>query len=397
MFRRWNRPSRHKVKAYQVAPNTAEATLKQLNQRFPDSSGVHITYDPRTSQVLVVGSDTVQPQIAEFLQPCAAGESPIQNVRPAPAAGGSETSGATARGPKVVPLHHMTGREFEATLSNSLGRVLPVTEEHGGEWARYTLDTRGGSVAIVIDRKANQVALEGPVRLADAWARVIESLDARPQHSPDDTRVIPLTTARTSDVLKAMSALREHGTATISTVGQTGSHGGGDTSSGRLISMIFQPKDGDNSSRSPLLVAQAQDQQQGQPDQNQTPDENQPQATPEGEASAGELQGPVRIEFLEGLDVIVLTGHPKDVEKVRAIIEEIQRLSQQTQPKIEIYPLKYVSGPQISTLVQSIYDSNFGHAFGPDHDYAIGQAKLAVIDWPRRGCHCGDRTDSKTR
>ena len=138
-----------------------------------------------------------------------------------------------------------------------------------------------------------------------------------------------------------MSALREHGTATIGMVGQTGSHGGGDTTSGRLISMIFQPKDGDNSPRSPLLVAQAQDQQQGQPDQNQTPDENQLQTTPEGEASAGELQGPVRIEFLEGLDVIVLTGHPKDVEKVRAIIEEIQRLSQQTQPKIEIYPLKY--------------------------------------------------------
>ena len=185
------------VKAYSVAPAAAAATLRQLNQRYPESSGVRITYDSRTSQVLVVAPPELQQQVADFLQPRGTGESPNQNVGPTFGAKAANESspGAAARGPKVVPLKHMTGREFEATLSNSLGRVLPVTEEHGGEWARYTLDTRGGSVAIVVDRRANQVALEGPVRLADAWARVIESLDARPQHSPDDTRVIPLTTA----------------------------------------------------------------------------------------------------------------------------------------------------------------------------------------------------------
>ena len=72
----------------------------------------------------------------------------------------------------------------------------------------------------------------------------------------------------------------------------------------------------------------------------------------------------MRIEFLEGLDVIVLTGNPKDVENVRAIIDEIQRLSQQTQPKIEIYALKYVGGSQLSILVQSIYDQTLAPRLG---------------------------------
>ncbi len=142
----------------------------------------------------------------------------------------------------------MTGREFESSLSGALGRVLPVSEEHGGEWARYTLDTRGGAVTIVVDRKANQVALEGPVRLADAWARVIESIDNRPPRAQDDTRVVPLTTARTADVLKAMSALRENGAAMVGTVeagsGRQNGAKGSDAANGRLISMIFQPRDG---------------------------------------------------------------------------------------------------------------------------------------------------------
>ena len=384
---------RAQVKAYPVAPTNADTVVRQLHQQFPDSSGVGITYDPRTSQVLVVGPPAVQNQVAQMLPPAPAGETPMQPVSPAPTPAATDSSGQAApRGPKVVPLHHMTGREFESSLSGALGRVLPVSEEHGGEWARYTLDTRGGAVTIVVDRKANQVALEGPVRLADAWARVIESIDSRPPRAQDDTRVVPLTTARTADVLKAMSALRQNGAAMVGTVeagsGRQNGAKGSEAANGRLISMIFQPRDGADPSRAPLTLAQAQGDQNAPPEENQqTPQQN----TPDNEASAGELIGPVRIEFLEGLDVIVLTGNPKDVLKVQRIIDEIQRLSQQTQPKIEIYALKYVSGSQLTTLVQSIYDQTLAPRLGrvtitplikPNSLLLIGreEAVAAVID-----------------
>ena len=66
--------------------------------------------------------------------------------------------------------------------------------------------------------------------------------------------------------------------------------------------------------------------------------------------------GPVQIEFLEGLDMIVVRGNPRDVERVMEIIKEIEDLSSQTQPEIEIYPLKFVNGSSLSTVVQSFYD-----------------------------------------
>ena len=52
--------------------------------------------------------------------------------------------------------------------------------------------------------------------------------------------------------------------------------------------------------------------------------------------------GPVQIEFVEGLDVIVLRGADRDVERVMQIIEQIEQLSAVTTPTVEVYPLKNV-------------------------------------------------------
>src|SRR5690606_19667554 len=58
--------------------------------------------------------------------------------------------------------------------------------------------------------------------------------------------------------------------------------------------------------------------QPNQPNNQQPPDENQPQPqAPEGAAEEllGGAFGPVQIEFLEGLDVIIIRGNKRDVER----------------------------------------------------------------------------------
>ena len=52
------------------------------------------------------------------------------------------------------------------------------------------------------------------------------------------------------------------------------------------------------------------------------------------------MLGPVDVEFVEGLDVIVLRGSERDVKRVMEIIRQIEELSAVTVPAIQIYNLQ---------------------------------------------------------
>src|SRR5262245_3862566 len=84
------------VKAYPVVASQADAVLRQLGERFPASSGVKITYDPRTSQILAIAPRGVQEQIAAALQMDRGGQAdagPVMAPVPQPA------QGSAGRGP----------------------------------------------------------------------------------------------------------------------------------------------------------------------------------------------------------------------------------------------------------------------------------------------------------
>ncbi|HTQ38122.1 MAG TPA: secretin N-terminal domain-containing protein [Pirellulales bacterium] len=362
------------VRAYTVVPPaTLEQVCQQLTKRFPASTGVRISPDERTSQILVVAPAAIQEQVGALLQ----GDPPATDAAPKTE---QTAPNATTRGPKVVPLSHLGWREFEASLNGIFGKPLPVTLEHGGDWARYVLETRGGRVDLIVDRKAGQVALEGPVKLADAWARIVQSLDNHPQQANDDTRVVTLNAAKTSDVIKALSVLRENNSTASSEPRAAGTasqplQNGDSAAAGRFINMIFQPKQEGNQADAGSSSAQANapSQQVAQaptpplaqnPNENQNP-QDQNQAPPASPEPGGELIGPVQIEFLEGLDAIVVRGNPRDVERVMQIINQIEQLSTVTQPRIEIYPLKFVNGQTLYNLIQSIYSQTLAVRQGP--------------------------------
>ena len=82
---------------------------------------------------------------------------------------------------------------------------------------------------------------------------------------------------------------------------------------------------------------------------------------PRGSNPAG-LVGPVQIEMLDGLDVLVLRGNPRDVEEITQILKQIEQLSAQTQPTIETYQLQYADGESLAWLVKNLYEHDFSHA-----------------------------------
>jgi type II secretory pathway component GspD/PulD (secretin) len=63
--------------------------------------------------------------------------------------------------------------------------------------------------------------------------------------------------------------------------------------------------------------------------------------------------------MLEGLDVLVVRGNPRDVEQVMQIIGDIERLSIETEPAIEVCQLQYVDSESLGYLVSQLYASAF--------------------------------------
>jgi type II secretion system protein D len=76
----------------------------------------------------------------------------------------------------------------------------------------------------------------------------------------------------------------------------------------------------------------------------------------EGDDESGGLIGNVQIEFLEGLDVIVIRGKKKDVERVTKIIQEIEQLTLETKPVVQIYPLTHTNSKAIADLLLQVYN-----------------------------------------
>lgn len=81
------------------------------------------------------------------------------------------------------------------------------------------------------------------------------------------------------------------------------------------------------------------------------------QAKPGGlTENLGALQGDVRVETLPDLGVMILSGNEKDVERVRAIIQEIEKLSAGTTPDVHLLILKNTNSEALAELLSQVYD-----------------------------------------
>jgi len=81
-----------------------------------------------------------------------------------------------------------------------------------------------------------------------------------------------------------------------------------------------------------------------------------PQATTDPET----LRRPssdVEVQSLPDLDVIILRGLGADVEELSRIINEIERLSAETTPQVEVIPLQHVRGEALDRLVTQVLES----------------------------------------
>ena len=60
----------------------------------------------------------------------------------------------------------------------------------------------------------------------------------------------------------------------------------------------------------------------------------------------------VDVQTLPDLDVIILRGRNQDVQKLREIIEDLERLSRETQPRVHVIQLQHANSDAVTEILE---------------------------------------------
>jgi type II secretion system protein D len=84
----------------------------------------------------------------------------------------------------------------------------------------------------------------------------------------------------------------------------------------------------------------------------------------QGRAGTGGLDVDVDVQTLPDLDVIILRGRDRDVQKLTEIIQELERLSQETQPQVQVYLLTHANSQAVTEILQDVAEDLTGRRQG---------------------------------
>lgn len=295
-----------------------------------------------------------------------------------------------------APLARVSKDDLVERMTTLWGRRLSALATTNDDLTSFVVqNTDGPPLEIHINERDREVILRGPAPLAKEGAQLIRALDAGGS-AKQKTRVAPLRASSRAYVQQAIQAVSSTGGASKTRRTPPGA--------AQLISRVFQDRRGEEESE-----PESTERVESPPDENARsnrtdetergapevePKEPPAKEEPESDASDA-LSGPVEIQQVEGLDAIIITGSERDVERVMKIIEEIERLTVETIPVIELYRMKNVDAETMADVLEPLYDDEFAPREGqvnitalvhPDALLLVGRAESvkAVIDLVER-------------
>ena len=335
------------VRSYAVPAAQAESLARELQAQYT-GGGIRIAADPRTAQLLVVAPEAVQQQIAARTNGMAPQVATPNVAQP--------TANSTPGRERI--LQRLEWNVLEAQLRSIYGnRLSPTLQADGRLRLRLTIDA-DAPLDLAFEPTTRRLELTGPEHKVAAGARLIAAWDGDGQGTP---KIVPYRRDGEEALRRALAV--SHRMSPSAAHGGTANATGADASQATIPTPanLFQPRHQPIdavAAPAEVLVAQAPAAQvpgaQAQAAPN--PAVAAPNA-PAAVAAGGGLVGPVQIEFLDGLDVLVISGNERDVERVMRIIDDIERLSVDTQPVIEVINLTHVGSDVLAEVVAEIYDS----------------------------------------
>jgi type II secretion system protein D len=235
-----------------------------------------------------------------------------------------------------VPLTAIRPEQSEAMLRHLFGVRLARSGQSASTTASWTVTDRAGARATVsADVQRSGLIISGAESTATQVARLIHADDASRKPMAGALRTVSLRKADPRKVQEALDAYRR---------GRAGSAGGSGKpglpqADGRQGAQLAQAPPAD---AAPAPAADAQ-----------TPPLS-AEDVEKAQERLRELGLDLNIETLPDLDAIILRGNNRDVNEVLRIIEDIERLSAETVPTIEVMELKHVGSEALAPMLTAI-------------------------------------------
>ncbi|MCI0491571.1 MAG: hypothetical protein L0Z07_01385, partial [Planctomycetes bacterium] len=349
------------VRVYDFHGNDLERFMVDLRNRYAGRGDVRVSADGKSRQVVVLAPPQEHAGLERDMGTL------LQAVASTPASGGAglknAQTGSDTPATRFIELHHLSIPQFENTLAGMFGtRLAKEGHQVAGGLRGYQLSiTSGDRVTIGINDRFNQLSLQGSESLVAALARVIAILDRPGDPTGQAVQIVPLRRADPEKLREAFRAYRGDTTGLAAPRGNPGTgenraetpakdHGAQTHINPAVQAADFDPVDtgGDIQLASVLLQedagANAGGGTDGTANTNGAADEKAPEVVDAQQPADGGLDSEtakrlrglrdnVEIEMLPELDVVILRGSDQDVRELVDIIQEIERISEQSVPR----------------------------------------------------------------
>ena len=347
------------------------------------SPNVQLTIDQQHGRLTVTGppwAHDLFKQVVERIDvqtTANAGQSSDQTPDPT-----SSTSLETTR--RLMPLPRGQSKAIRDDVLRLFGQRLTVADVPSGQKPseQWLMSTPSGTLRIGFDLQREDVLVDGPVSTVDQFGRLLTALVGRHQRQPSaltgqpQQRVLMLQRDVQPEVQRLLQS---------TTPRAAGPDGNGASRQDSRRKMLFRlagvqqvnaqvteelpsPRDEVNAPNSPAA-----------PNALNAP--NAPAAQRTDSPSLPQLEG-VEVQTLPDLDAIILRGRDQDLDQLAEIIREIEQLSRQTQPAIEVILLKHTGSQSITELIEQTQESLLGTRQGRATVTPLGKPNaILLLGW----------------
>ncbi len=334
---------RVRVRSYACAREQQSATVARLRRMYRDESDFRVSADAVRQRLYVVAPSSIHAEIRrqmdEIVDPA---DDQVRQPRVLESDGDVRFRSWGDAG-AARPLNDTQTRfimvsadvsylrkQLQAALGPRLVRV------EGSARDEYVLSARGRQVAeLEFDARRGGVL----VTTSSGLLPQLEALLGAISSSPKGERRTAIMSIQRSDPLKLRRAIRAYGGSTVDP--NDSSRYPANDGGLALVNFVLQ-----------------------QPEQD-AGEQRDAEADPQAEVPAGGgLDVNVEVQTLPDLDVIILRGRDRDVERLTQIIQELERLSELTQPRIQVYQLRHAQGEAIAEIIESVNEDLTGRRQG---------------------------------